>query len=68
MRSKRNFCIDIILACLLLGIIAYIVAMVQVGRARLPGPQGRRVRTQAQGADKQGCTHDSRLRNCRSCA
>lgn len=29
MRSKRNFCIDIILVCIVLGIIAYIVSMVQ---------------------------------------
>ncbi|GBF90690.1 hypothetical protein Rsub_02990 [Raphidocelis subcapitata] len=29
MRSRRNFCIDIILVCVVLGIIAYIVSMVQ---------------------------------------
>ncbi|KIZ06618.1 Syntaxin-72 [Monoraphidium neglectum] len=29
MRSKRNFCIDIVLVCLLLGIVAYVVSMVQ---------------------------------------
>lgn len=29
MRSKRNFCIDIILVCIVLGIVAYIVSMVQ---------------------------------------
>jgi multisubunit Na+/H+ antiporter MnhF subunit len=28
MRSKRNFCIDIVLVCILLGIGAYIFAMV----------------------------------------
>ena len=32
MRSKRSFCVDIVLACILLGIIAYIVGMVQVNR------------------------------------
>lgn len=31
MRTKRNFCIDITLVCILLGIVAYIVSMVQVG-------------------------------------
>jgi hypothetical protein len=30
LRSRRNFCIDIILVCIVLGIIAYIVSMVQV--------------------------------------
>lgn len=30
MRSKRNFCIDIILVCILLGIVAYVVSLVQV--------------------------------------
>lgn len=29
MRTKRNFCIDIVLVCILLGIVAYIVSMVQ---------------------------------------
>jgi hypothetical protein len=32
MRSRRNFCIDIILVCVVLGIIAYIVSMVQKSR------------------------------------
>lgn len=32
MRSRRNFCVDIILVCILLGIVAYIASMVQVGR------------------------------------
>ena len=27
MRSKRNFCIDIVLLCILLGIVAYLVTM-----------------------------------------
>jgi hypothetical protein len=32
MRSKRNFCIDIILVCILLGIGAYIASAVMKSR------------------------------------
>ena len=32
MRSKRNFCIDIVLCCVVMGIVAYVVSLIQVRR------------------------------------
>lgn len=40
MRSKRNFCIDIVLICVILGIVAYIVSMVQVRRGGKAASRG----------------------------
>lgn len=37
MRSKRNFCIDVILVCVVLGIVAYIVSMVQKSKQQQQG-------------------------------
>ena len=46
MRSKRNFCIDIILVCVVLGIVAYIVSLVQVRPAGAVGtPCGKHLST-----------------------